>query len=135
MCRPSMERGNKEEEITEVAVRRTSSRDVRGVDAQNGGRVCVPPVLHQPAWTIDAYLNNSPLKSAKFRRQTIHACPPVVSMLVLWTPFESSQALSAVFRRAKRHESKRRTYEFRATIPYASAWMDPSFTMQCGGVL
>jgi hypothetical protein len=96
---------------------------------------CVPPVLHQPAWTIDAYLNNSPLKSARFRRQTIHACPPVVSMLVLWTPFESSQALSAVFRRAKRHESKRRTYEFRATIPYASAWMHPSFTMQCGGVL
>jgi hypothetical protein len=42
---------------------------------------------------------------------------------------------SAVFRRAKRDESKRRTYEFSATIPYGSACMDPSFTMQCGRVL
>ena len=47
-----------------------------------------PPPLRM----TNNYLNNSPLNSARFRRQTIHTCPPGVSMPVLWTPLESSQA-------------------------------------------
>lgn len=38
------------------------------------------------------YLNNNPLNSARFRRQTIHTCPPGVSMPVFLTPSESSHA-------------------------------------------